>query len=287
MKRDLIRTTLKVRLRIIRPDWKRFFLAALPLVSNTCFFLLFVFFVLLALYPNYLFIIFSLRPCRHVSVFIWKRNFFFTDTASVHTYLMKTINEKGIFRKHSTEWNFLKTLFSRVRVDRRKRNFSRTLKTHYQFQSTPHNIKNLLKMADGRFPLLSFMLRLIFNPIACFQANLSWLFQEAAEPIIRLLSLPVSRGGRLDLPLLWLCWLWRTSQQEYKPTPKKFKDGANLVFCGFIIANTHAQSSKLSFSNRFIVYVWAGGRKRWEKGTSGREFFLKTEKSQGDWRGIN
>ena len=157
MKRDLIRTTLKVRVRIIRPDWKHFFLAALPLVNNTCFLLLFVFFVLLSLYANYLFIIFSLRPCQHVSVFIWKRNFFFTDTASVHTYLMKTINEKEIFGKHSPEWNFLKTLFFRVRVDRRKRNFSKTLKTHYHFQSTPRNIKNLLKMADGRFPFLSFM----------------------------------------------------------------------------------------------------------------------------------
>ena len=179
MKRDLIRTTLKVRLRIIRPDWKHFFLATLPLVNNTCFFLLFVFFVLLSLYPNYLFIIFSLRPCRHVSVFISKRNVFCTDTASVHTYSMKTINEKGIFRKHSTEWNFLKTLFSRVRVDRRKRNFSRTLKTHYQFQSTPRNIKNLLKMADGRFPFLSFMLRLISHLIACFQANLALLIPQA------------------------------------------------------------------------------------------------------------
>ena len=176
MKRDLIRTTLKVRLRIIRPDWKHFFLATLPLVNNTCFFLLFV---LLALYPNYLFIIFSLRPCQHVSVFIWKRNVFFTDTASVHTYSMKTINENGIFRKDSPEWNLLKTLFSRVRVDRRKRNFSKTVKTHYQFQSTPRNTKNLLKMADGRFPFLSFMLRLISNLIACFQANLALLIPQA------------------------------------------------------------------------------------------------------------
>ena len=159
----------------MRPDWKHFFLAALPLVNNTCFLLLFVFFVLLSLYPNYLFIIFSLRPCQHVSVFIWKRNFFFTDTASVHTFPMKTINGKGIFRKHSPEWNFLKMPFCHVRVERRKRNFSKTLKTHYQFQSTPRNIKNLLKMADGRFPFLSFMLRLISS----FQANLALLIPQA------------------------------------------------------------------------------------------------------------
>ena len=30
-----------------------------------------------------------LRPCPHVSVFIWKRNFFFTDTTFVHTYRWK------------------------------------------------------------------------------------------------------------------------------------------------------------------------------------------------------
>ena len=97
----------------------------------------------------------NLRPCPRVSVFIWKRNFLFTDTTSVHTYAMKTINENGTFRKRFPG-NFLKTLFSRVRVDRRKRNFSKTLRTHYQFQSSPRNFRNLFKLADGRFPFLSF-----------------------------------------------------------------------------------------------------------------------------------
>ena len=31
-------------------------------------------------------------------------------------------------------------MFSRVRVDMRKRNFSKTLRSHYQFQFTPRNI---------------------------------------------------------------------------------------------------------------------------------------------------
>ena len=53
----------------------------------------------------------GLRPCPHESVLIWKRNFFFMDTASVHTNPMKTINENGTFRKRSPEWNFMKTLF--------------------------------------------------------------------------------------------------------------------------------------------------------------------------------
>ena len=104
---------------------------------------------------------------------------------------MKTINEKGTFRKRSPEWNFLKTL-----------------RTKYQFQSTPpHNIRNLLKVAEGRFPFLSFILGLISNLIACFQANLALLILQAdysrrRQNIIRLLSLPVSRGGGLDLPLV-------------------------------------------------------------------------------------
>ena len=123
---------------------------------------------------------------------------------------MKTINENGTFRKRSPEWNVLKTLFSRVRVDRRKRNFSKTLRTRYQFQVTPRKIRNLFKMADGRFPFLSSILGFISNLIACFQANLASLILQAdysrrRQNIIRLLWLPVSRGGRLDLPLVWLC----------------------------------------------------------------------------------
>ena len=88
-------------------------------------------------------------------------------------------DENETFRKRSLEWNFLKTLFSRVRVDRQKRNFSKTLRTQYQFKSTPRNIRNLFKMADGRFSFLSFILWLISNLIACFQANLALLILQA------------------------------------------------------------------------------------------------------------
>ena len=82
---------------------------------------------------------------------------------------------------------------------------------HYQFQSTPRNIRNLFKMADQRFPFLSFIPGLISTLIACFQANLALLILQAdysrrRQNIVRLLSLPVSRGGRLDLPLVWLCF---------------------------------------------------------------------------------
>ena len=113
---------------------------------------------------------------------------------------MKAINENKTFRKRSPGWNVLKTLFSPPRVDRRKRNSLKTLRTHYQFQSTSRNIRNLVKMADGRFPFLSFILGLISNLIASFS---SWWADDTRgrQNIIRLFSLPLSRGGSLDLPL--------------------------------------------------------------------------------------
>ena len=83
--------------------------------------------------------------------------------------------------------------------DQWQRNFSKTLRSHYQLQSTPRNIRNLFKMADGRFPFLSFLLGLISNLVACFQANLALLIIQAdysrrRQNIVGLLSLPVSRG---------------------------------------------------------------------------------------------
>ena len=121
------------------------------------------------------------RSCPHVSVFLWKRNFFFTDTASVHTYPTKT--------KTETE----------------------TLRTRYQFQSTPRNTRNLFKMADARFPFLSFILGLISDLIACFQANsTSWLFQEAAEHYQVTFATGVKRrkvGSPFRLTL-FLPWFW-------------------------------------------------------------------------------
>lgn len=80
-------------------------------------------------------------------------------------------------------------------MDGIKWNFSKTLTSRYQFQSTPRNVINQIKMADRCFTLLSLIVRLISNLTPCFQ---------------------------------------RPSAQ-YKPTPKKMKDGANLLFRGVII----------------------------------------------------
>ena len=85
------------------------------------------------------------------------------------------------------------------------------------------------------------------------------------------------------LPWFWhlslFLRLWRTSQQ-YKPTPKKFKDGANLLFRGLIIANTYASSMRSRVSYRFLKSIYRirmDRRKRYDL-TSGREVFWKRRK---------
>ena len=57
-----------------------------------------------------------LRP--HVSRYFWIRNFFFADTASVHTYPENPAEESAkIFLIRTPEWKFLNTLWIRNRVD--------------------------------------------------------------------------------------------------------------------------------------------------------------------------
>ena len=69
-----------------------------------------------------------------------------------------------------------------------------------QFQSTLRNIRaDLFKMADGLFPFLSFILGLISNIIACFQANLALLilhadYSRGRQNIIRLYIVCVWTG---------------------------------------------------------------------------------------------
>ena len=213
----------------------------------------------------------QLRPCPHVSIrFHLKTQLFLYGHSfnSVYTYPMKTINENGTFRKRSPEQNFLKTLFSCLRVARQKRDFSRTLKTH---SSNP--LCGILELTYSRWrsgASLSCLLYLgLFSDIiACFQANLALLILHA----------DYSRGGKtlsgyfryqyqeaeswisvqfdLFLPSFWYFKLFlrlsKTSQQ-CKPTSKKFQDGANLLFRGVIIADAYASSMHSRVSYRFQI----------------------------------
>ena len=131
--------------------------------------------------------------------------------------------------------------------------------------------------------------------MAYFKENLALLILQADhsrrwQNIIRLFPLPVSRGKRLVLPLVWLCFCadidilncfcdfkkMKRRSQQHKPRPKKFKDGALYFYNSEHVCVKHVQSGKLSFSNLFIVYVWTGEtvRKRYKW----TRIFLKTEK---------
>ena len=123
-----------------------------------------------------------LRRCPHVSVFIWKRNFFFTDDFCPYVSDLEAAE-------------------------------------HYQ-----------VTFATGV------------------------KMRKVGSPFSLTLFLPWFWHFKLFLRL------WRTSQQ-YKPTPKKFKDGANLLFRGLIIANTYALSKYRRVSYRCQIdssysYVW-------------------------------
>ena len=58
-----------------------------------------------------------IRPLPHISGYFWIHNFFFPDTASVHTYLVNPVYKSATFWIHSPEWKFLKTLWVRKRFD--------------------------------------------------------------------------------------------------------------------------------------------------------------------------
>ena len=51
------------------------------------------------------------------ATFLWVRNFFFADSASVHTYPVNPAYESAPFWTRSPEWKFLNTLWIRNRVD--------------------------------------------------------------------------------------------------------------------------------------------------------------------------
>ena len=77
-----------------------------------------------------------LRHRPHVSGNLWKRKFFFTNTACVHTYPAYFPAVSGNFWKRSPEWKFFYPIRIRIRVDGRIRKFSNTLSSFSWIQSS-------------------------------------------------------------------------------------------------------------------------------------------------------
>ena len=103
----------------------------------------------------------------------------------------------------------------------------------------------------------------LFSSKFSFVNSSSWLLQKVTEHYQVSFATGVKRRKvgspfslTLFLPWIWhfklFLRLWRTSQL-YKPTPKKFKGGANLLFRGLIIANTYASSMRSRVSFRFQI----------------------------------
>ena len=114
---------------------------------------------------------------------------------------------------------------------------------------------------------LGFYLGLFLTQLLVFKFNSSsWLFQGAAEHYQVTFATGV-KMRKVGSPLVCLCFsalIWhyklflrlsRTSQQ-YKPTPKKFKHGATLLFRGLMMENTQASSMRSRVSYRFQIDSW-------------------------------
>ena len=83
-----------------------------------------------------------LRPRPHVSGYFWIRNFFFPDTAIVHTHTANSQASPEIFESAgSPEWKFLNPITFRIRVDGRIRIFSDTMTSQNWRQCLPRKFK--------------------------------------------------------------------------------------------------------------------------------------------------
>ena len=62
-------------------------------------------------------------PIHNVSGYFWNLNFFFADSASIHTYPVNPAYESATFFIRSPGWKFLNTLWIRNRADAKSRYF--------------------------------------------------------------------------------------------------------------------------------------------------------------------
>ena len=143
-------------------------------------------------------------------------------------------------------------MFSRVRVDKRKRNFSKTLRSHYQFHSTPRNIRNLFKMAEGLFPFLS------FNTYASsMRSRVSYRFQVDS-------SYTCGRAKKMRKRYEWtrIFWkrrkkvaFWQTNSDTCGQGPRLQVTKVISVFCPFNIHRFfYSPSQKLGGECRVQVF---------------------------------
>ena len=144
-----------------------------------------------------------MRPCPHVSVFVWKRELFFADCLPVHTY---SVTENGSFQKSFPEWKCFKTPFSYAHMDRWKRNFSRMLTSWYAWYGILREIENGRRTSHITF--VSLLLGLISSLMACLEINIALPNVQADYVrrlnIIGLLSLQIWKASQKRFRRLWV-----------------------------------------------------------------------------------
>ena len=139
----------------------------------------------------------SKTPSTHVSGYFWIRNFFFPDSASVHTYSVNTAYESAVFWIRSSEWKFLNKLLIWNRVDAKSGNFLTLWRNKINPSSLPWKAEqhaNFVRFTTHAlspiFPEESWVLELIrkrvgyvwtgkfdLNPDTCGRGNF-WIGKE-------------------------------------------------------------------------------------------------------------
>ena len=111
----------------------------------------------------------------HVSGYFLIRNFFFPDTAIVHTHTANSQANPEIFESALQSGNFqLNPITFRIRVDGRIQIFSDTTSSQNWRQYLLAN----LNIAADRRQIASVLLGLIFSLLACMQLNVALLNAE-------------------------------------------------------------------------------------------------------------
>lgn len=155
-------------------------------------------------------------------------------------YPVKTITENGTFQKRSPEWNFMKMLFSCFRV---------YVRTELWKRNSP-------KTLTSHYP-----------------------FQSTSHNTIKILKMALRLLTLLSIMLgLISNLIVSRTAAPHGPISMKIKDGPNSLFCGLIIANTHASSMWSWVALKVIVFksihhIRVDGRKRYEKPSCGRRVF--------------
>ena len=202
----------------------------------------------------------TLRPCPHVSVLVWKRKIFFANCLPVHSYSANTAAENGTFRKRSPRWEIFETVVflhscGRMKMER----LHHGMVSHARF-----------KMADGSTTLEEVSLGFFSSLKACLEISLTLLNIQADY---------VRRGLRLsgDFHSRSRRSVWNVlTEDKDKQELKDFGLDQDVQVLGGI--TLLPKLALIVFKSCLRIPV--DGRKRFHNAILWTEIFLKTDKKK-------